>query len=248
MFCDTHCHLFQEYYENLDAILKEAFQKKVDRYIVAGCDAKSNREVLTLLNKEGIYGALGIHPEEVDQYTNEDIQFIEQNLNHEKVIALGEIGLDYHYTKENKKEQIELFEKQLSLAEKYHLPVVVHSREATSDTIEILKKYHVHGVIHSFTGSLETAKIYQKMGFCLGINGVITFKNCQLKEVIKNIPLDSILLETDSPYLAPVPYRGQKNDPSKILTIATFLSEIYQISIEELAKITNQNIKRIFDI
>lgn len=248
MFCDTHCHLFREYYENIDEILKIAKDNQVTRYIVAGCDDSTNREVLELLSKEGIYGALGIHPEEVDNYSDSDIQFIENNLKHQKVIAIGEIGLDYHYTKENREEQIKLLESQLSLAKKYHLPVVIHSREATEDTINVLKKYHVHGVIHAFSGSLETAKIYIKMGFCLGVNGVITFKSCNLKEVIKNIPLEYIVLETDSPYLTPVPYRGKQNDPSKIREIAQFLGSIYGVSLEELAKITNKNIARIFDI
>ncbi len=248
MFCDTHCHLFQEYYEDLDEIINIAKDNKVTRYIVAGCNNASNQEVLSLVNKEGIYGALGIHPEEVENYTDADIQFIEQNLKNKKIVAIGEIGLDYHYTKENKEQQIKLFEKQLALAEKYNLPVVIHSREATLDTIEILKKYRVKGVIHSFSGSLETAKIYIKMGFYLGVNGVITFKNCNLKEVIKKIPLKYILLETDSPYLTPVPFRGKRNDPSKIKEIAKFLGEIYEVSLEELAKITNQNVAELFDI
>ena len=128
------------------------------------------------------------------------------------------------------------------------MPVVIHSREATNDTIEILKKYRVKGVIHSFSGSLETATIYIKMGFLLGVNGVITFKNCNLKEVIKEIPLNKIVLETDSPYLTPVPFRGKRNDPSKIKNIAEYICDLKHISMEELANITNENIMRLFDI
>ena len=248
MFCDTHCHLFKEYYENIDEIIKLAKKNNVNRYIVSGCDASSNQEIMELIARENVYGTLGIHPEEVENYSEEDLLFIEQHIHHEKIIAIGEIGLDYRYTKENKEEQIYLFERQLALAEKYNLPVVIHSREATEDTIQCLKKYHVHGVIHSFSGSFETAQIYIKMGFLLGVNGVITFKNCNLKETIGKISLDSILLETDSPYLTPVPYRGKQNNPSHILDIANFLCEIYSISLDELAKITNLNIKRIFDI
>lgn len=248
MFCDTHCHLYKEYYEDIDEIIKNAKENKVDRYIVDGCNSSSNKEVMALIKKDGIYGTLGIHPEELDGFKEEDLNFIENNINNPKIIAIGEIGLDYHYCKETKEEQIKLFEKQLSLAEKYNLPVVIHSREATEDTINCLKKYNVNGVIHSFSGSLETAKIYIKMGFVLGINGVITFKNCDLKNVIKEIDLDNIILETDSPYLTPVPYRGKQNDPSKIIDIARFVSELHNISLEELAKITNSNIKRIFDI
>lgn len=248
MFCDTHCHLYKEYYDQLDEILKNAQDCHVNRYIVDGCNSVSNKEVMDLIQIENIYGTLGIHPEELDGFKDEDLIFIEENLNHSKIIAIGEIGLDYHYTKENRSEQIELFECQLALAEKYNLPVIIHSREATEDTINCLKKFKVKGVIHSFSGSLETAKIYLKMGFLLGVNGVITFKNCNLKDVIKEIPLNHILLETDSPYLTPVPYRGKRNEPCRILDIAIFVSELHNVSLEELAKITNSNIKRIFDI
>lgn len=248
MFCDTHCHLFREYYEDIEEILKLAKENQVNRMIVAGCDAKSNEEVLSLLNHEEIYGAIGIHPEDVENYQSSDLEFIEKNLSHSKIIAIGEIGLDYHYGKENRLRQIELFEAQLALAEKYNIPVVVHSREATQDTIECLRKYKVKGVIHSFNGSLETANIYIKMGFLLGVNGVITFKNCNLKDVINSIDLHSIVLETDSPYLTPVPFRGKRNDPSKVAVVVDFLCALYQVSRETLATITNENIKRVFDI
>lgn len=248
MFCDTHCHLFKEYYENIEEILQKAKDNKVNRYIVAGCDSKTNREVLNLLKVKEIYGCLGIHPEEVCRYTEEDLEFIEENLNQKKIIAIGEIGLDYHYDKETKQKQMELFERQLKLAELSQKPVVIHSREATNDTIEILKKYNVRGVIHSFSGSLEVANIYIKMGFLLGINGVITFKNSHLKEVIEKLDLSSIILETDSPYLTPTPFRGKPNDPSKVKTIAEYICNLKHISMEELANITNQNIKRLFDI
>ena len=249
MFTDTHCHIYKEYYENIDEILKNAKENKINRMINNGCDKKSNSEVLELIGKyENMYGALGIHPENVEEYIQEDIKLIEKQLNHKKVIAIGEIGLDHHYTKENKEKQKKLLEEQLSLAERYHLPVIIHSREATEDTINILKNYKTKGVIHSFSGSLETAKIYIKMGYLLGINGVITFQNSKLKDVIREIPLENIVLETDSPYLTPEPFRGKRNEPARILEIAKFISELKEISIEELARITNDNIKRIFDI
>ena len=166
-----------------------------------------------------MYGAIGIHPEEVENYSLDDIKFIEDNLNNKKVVAIGEIGLDYHYSKENKEKQIKLFELQLDIANKYKVPVIIHSRDATEDTINILRKYNIKGVIHSFSGSLETAKIYIKRGFLLGINGVVTFKNCNLKDILVNIGLNNIILETDSPYLTPVPYRGKQNNPSHILDL-----------------------------
>ena len=249
MFTDTHCHIYKEYYENIDEIMKNAKEKGINRLINNGCDLKSNNEVLCLIKKyDNMYGALGIHPENINIFKEEDLNKLEKTLNNEKIIAIGEIGLDYHYTKDNKQEQIKLFENQLKLATKYNLPVIIHSREATEDTINILKKYNLKGVIHSFSGSLETAEIYIKMGYLLGINGVLTFKNSKLKEVIAKISLDNIILETDSPYLTPEPFRGKRNEPSRICDIAKFISELKNVSLEELARITNANIKRIFDI
>ena len=195
-----------------------------------------------------MYGSLGIHPESADTYTDDDLHFIEEHINDLKVVAIGEIGLDYYWTKDNKEKQKELFEYQLKLAERVNKPVIIHSREATQDTIDILKKYNVRGVIHSFSGSYETACIYIKMGFLLGINGVITFKNCNLKDVVSKLDLTNILLETDSPYLTPVPYRGKRNDSSHIIDIAKFICELKGCTMEELAKETNGNISRCFDI
>lgn len=249
MFTDTHCHLFEEYYDNLDEIVKKINDNQVNRVINNGCDNKSNKEVLELLGKYNcMYGAIGIHPESADTYTKEDLEFIEEHINDDKVVAIGEIGLDYYWTKDNKEKQKELFEYQLKLAERVNKPVIIHSREATQDTIEILRKYNVHGVIHSFSGSYETACIYIKMGYLLGINGVITFKNCNLKDVVAKLDLGNIILETDSPYLTPVPYRGQKNDSSHIIDIAKYICDLKDCSMEELAKETNGNINRCFDI
>lgn len=249
MLTDTHCHIYKEYYENIEEVLNNAQNVNINRVINNGCSNASNIEVLELINKyDNMYGALGIHPEEIENYNEEDITFIEENLSNKKVIAIGEIGLDYHYTKENKEEQIKLFERQLALAQKYNMPVIIHSREATEDTINALKKYKVTGVIHSFTGSIETARIYIKLGFLLGINGVITFKNSKLKDVIKNVSIENIILETDSPYLTPEPFRGTKNEPARVSNIADFVANLYGIDRDTLSRITNDNIKRTFDI
>ncbi len=249
MFTDTHCHLYKEYYEDIDLIIDRALKAGINRFINNGCSDKSNKEVLELSKKyANMYIALGIHPEEIDNYKEEDLEFMEEHLKDDKVIAIGEIGLDYYYTKENKDKQIELLEKQLKLALKYSLPVIIHSREATEDTIKVLKKYKVTGVIHSFSGSLETANIYIKMGYKLGINGVITFKNAKLKDVFAKIGLEYLVLETDSPYLSPEPFRGKSNEPARIKNIAEFVADLKQVSLEELSVVTNQNIKRIFDI
>lgn len=249
MFTDSHCHIYNEYYDDIEDILELSKKNGVSRYINNGCDSNTNIEVLKLIdNYKDMYGTLGIHPEYVDSYNLSDIKFIEDNISNKKVIAIGEIGLDYHYTKDNKEAQIKLFELQLELAEKYNCPVVIHSREATLDTINTLKKYNIKGLIHSFSGSLETAREYIKMGYLIGVNGVITFKNANLKEVIKEIPLESIVLETDSPYLTPEPFRGRQNNPSHIIDIAKFISVLKNVTLDELAKITNNNLNTLFKI
>lgn len=248
MFTDSHSHVYKEYYDNIDLVVDEAKQNGITRIITCGCSSEENSEVIDVINNyPTIFGALGIHPENVSSYKEIDIDFIKKNIINKKVVAIGEIGLDYHYSKEEKEEQIKLLETQLSLAEEYDIPVIIHSRDATLDTLTTLKKYKCRGVIHSFSGSLETAKEYIKMGYLLGVNGVITFKNANIKDVIKELPLTSIILETDSPYLTPVPFRGEKNSPKNVLYVAKFVADLKNISLEELSKITNQNIERVFD-
>ena len=156
--------------------------------------------------------------------------------------------MDYHYGKENRDEQIILFKKQLDLASELNLPVVIHSRDATKDTVDILKKYSLNGVIHCFSGSLEIAKEYIKMGFLLGIGGVVTFKNSKLPLVVREIPLESIVLETDSPYLTPTPYRGSVNSSKYIPIIAEKIAEIKEISTSEVASVTTNNALKLFDL
>lgn len=246
-FVDTHCHVFKSDYANIDEILENASNNHIKYVINNGSNNETNKEVIELIKKyPNMYGAIGIHPEDVEGVMPDDIKFIEDNLGNEKIVAIGEIGLDYYYTKENKEEQIKLFESQLALAEKYNMPVIVHSRDATEDTINSLKKFKCKGVIHSFSGSLETAKIYIKIGYLLGVNGVITFKNAKIKDVIKEVGLKNIVLETDSPYLTPVPFRGTQNNPGHVLEIAQFVADLYNISLEELAEQTNKNITEMY--
>lgn len=248
MFIDTHAHILNKYYDNINEILDKALNAGIKYIINAGCSLDESQEVLKLAKEHDmLYCTVGIHPENVGIYKKSDLSALEKLLKEDKVLAIGEIGLDYHYTKDNKEKQIELFETQLKMAQDYNIPVVVHSRDATLDTINCLKKYKVRGIIHSFSGSLEVAKIYEKMGFLFGINGVITFKNCNLKDVYNKMDINNIVLETDSPYLTPSPYRGQKNDSSHIVDIAEFVSDLYGVSKERLSKITNANVGRVFD-
>ena len=245
MFIDTHAHIYAEYYGDKTEVINNAKNLGINLMINNGVDDRTNKEVLANLN-DSIYGAIGIHPENVLNYKIEDLEFIKENLSNPKIVAIGEIGLDYHYGKENKNEQIKLFESLLQIAQDYDLPVIIHSRDATEDTINSLKKFQVRGVIHCFSGSLETAQIYLKMGFLLGINGVITFKNAKLKEVIANIPLTKIVLETDSPYLTPEPFRGKLNEPANVYYTAKFLSEYLNIPMETLAQVTTENALNLF--
>lgn len=248
MLTDTHCHIFEEYYDVND-IMNKINSSKINRIINNACDFKTSLEVLDLSNKySNMYCAIGLHPENNLDELDDVMDLIVKNKDNTKMIAIGEIGLDYYYNKDNKSEQMNVLEKQLKLAEKLNLPVIIHSREATGDMISILKKYNVKGVIHCFNGSVETAKEYIKLGFKLGINGVITFKNCKLIDVFKTIGIDNIVFETDSPYLTPVPYRGEVNDPTYIMDIVDFVSKNIGVSEEDLADISNKNIKDIFDI
>lgn len=248
MFIDTHCHLSREDYDDIDKVIEEDKEAGVARIVVSGFSRESIEEAMNLKDTYDIvYVTIGYHPECADSVTLKDIDYLKSLLGKKKIIGIGEIGLDYHYTKDNKDKQLWLFEEQLKIAEYLNLPVVIHSRDATMDTINTLKKYDVNGIIHCFSGSLEIANIYIKMGFLLGIGGVVTFKNSKLKDVVKEISVDSIVLETDSPYLAPVPYRGKINSSKYLEFIAKFIAEIKNISVEELAEITSENALSIFD-
>lgn len=249
MFIDTHCHLFKDYYEDMDNIICKIKNRGIIALINNGCDSKTNQEVLSLLDKyDFMYGAIGIHPDYADNYNEDDLKYIMDNIGVEKIVAIGEIGLDYHYDNFSKEKQITLFKAQLKIAEKNNLPVIIHMREATNDVLNILKEYRVKGVIHCFTGSVETANILIKMGFFLGINGVVTFKNCNLINTIKEIGIGHIVLETDAPYLTPVPFRSEKNDSSHVVDTANFIANSLGIDVKKLADITTNNVKSLFDI
>ena len=248
MYIDTHCHLSREDYDDIDKVIEENKNANIDKIVVSGCSRESIEEVMDLKDRyDMVYVTIGYHPEYADTVTESDLDYLKSLLGEKKVVGIGEIGLDYHYTKDIKDKQIWLFEEQLKIAEEFNLPVVIHSRDATMDTINTLKKYKVKGIIHCFSGSLETANIYISMGFLLGIGGVVTFKNSKLKDVVKEVSLESIVLETDSPYLTPVPFRGKINSSKYLEYIANFIADIKNISLEELAEITSKNASSLFD-
>lgn len=237
---DTHCHITSEYYDNIYEVINKM---KDNIIIVSGTNKEDIKEVINLCNYKNVYGTIGIYPTE-----ELDLKIIEDNINNKKIVGIGEIGLDYHL-EHNKEEQINKFIKQLDLARKYNKTVVIHTREAMQDTYDILKNYKdLKKVIHCYSGSLEMAKEFIKIGCRLGIGGVLTFKNSKLKDVIKEIDLKYLLLETDSPFLTPEPYRGTKNEPYNIIYVAKKIAEIKNISLEEVLEVTTLNAKDQFDL
>lgn len=249
MFIDTHCHLSCRDYEDIDEVIRENRASGVDKIIISACEKEDFEEALFLAEKyPDIYLTLGYHPDAVLNVGKEDISYLRECLSGKKVVGLGECGLDYHYSKDDRDRQMALFEAQLKVAEELSLPVVIHSRDATEDTINTLKKYKVKGVIHCFSGKVETAKIYIKMGYKLGIGGVVTFTNSNLYKVVEEVGVENIVLETDSPYLAPVPFRGKKNSSKYIPVIAEKVAFTVSKSIQEVGLITSNNACNMFDL
>ncbi len=244
---DTHCHILSEYYDNIDEVINKMENNII---IVSGTNDIENKEVIDLCNKyKNVYGTIGIHPTEIDQITDNSYNIIIDNLNNKKIVGIGEIGLDYYWDKSKKEKQKEVFIKQLDIARRYNKSVVIHTREATNDVYEILKNYpDLKKDIHCFTGSNEMAQNFIKIGCKLGIGGVLTFKNSKLKDVLKEIPTEAILLETDSPFLTPEPFRSKKNQPYNIVYVANKIAEIKGVSTEEILKQTTLNAIDQFDL
>lgn len=248
MLVDTHLHLSNEDYD-IEEVLNNAKLANVKYFITGGTNKKNNLSDILLSKKyKEIYITLGYHPDEANNIKEEDLILLEEQIkeNRSKVVGIGEIGLDYHYEGYDKEKQIALFKRQILIAKKYNLSVVIHSRDATLDTYNILKEANVTGVIHCFSGSYETALNYINIGFKLGIGGVVTFSNSKLKEIVKLLDIKNIVLETDSPYLSP--YRGQKNEPKNIKYIAQFIADIKEMDLKNIENITTLNAKEIFKV
>tara|TARA_B100000378_G_scaffold155220_1_gene125198 strand:- start:132 stop:902 length:771 start_codon:yes stop_codon:yes gene_type:complete len=250
-FIDTHCHL-----DKLDSTPEEAIieakQAGVQRMVTVSVDEPSLDFVSSMVQQfPEVYGSVGFHPHDAAELTEDLEQKIRKlALEEKKLIAIGETGLDYHYMYSSAEVQQQVFSKQLQLAVELNLPVIMHSREAETDTLNILQEIPVLplGVAHSFTSSFEMAKTLIEMGWYIGINGIVTFKNAEdLREVVSWLPLDRLLLETDSPFLAPIPFRGKPNKPAHIPAIATFIAELRGISLEQLSEQTSANAQRLFN-
>ena len=247
---DTHSHInFEEYMENFNSLLEEMKQEEIEKVIIPGVEPSTFDEIIELCQKdEMLYCAIGIHPSEFETYNDDVEKRIYELCKNKKVIAIGEIGLDYHYCPETKEEQKTIMRKQLKIAEELQLPVLIHDREAHQDCFDIVNEYNLPAVVfHCFSGDKDFALKCVEKGYYIAIGGVVTFKNAKdLKEVAINTPLEYLLLETDAPYLTPVPFRGKRNSPKYLKYIAQEIADLRGISVEEVKEVTTQNAKRIF--
>lgn len=254
MIFDTHAHYDDDAFdEDRDALLAGMQEAGVEYIVNIGASMASSERSLALAKKYPfIYAAVGVHPDEVGELNEEKFEKLREWSMDEKVKAIGEIGLDYYWDKEGHDLQKHWFLRQMELAHERNLPMIVHSREAAKDTLDMViaaKPLELSGIIHCYSYSVEQAREYLNMGYYLGIGGVLTFKNAKkLKEVAEYAPLSQIVLETDCPYLAPVPFRGKRNDSAKIIHVAEELAAIKQVSVEDVLRVTNENGRKLYGI
>lgn len=250
---DTHAHYDDEAFrDDVHELLSGLPDKGVMGVVTCGTNLISSARSLELAKKyDFVYAALGYHPENIGDERKGDLELIAEFLSNEKkAVAIGEIGLDYYYDDgAPREEQIDLFERQLELAKDLDLPVIIHDRDAHGDTLEILKRYRPKGVVHCFSGSFEMAREVIKLGMFVGMGGVVTFKNARKAvDVVSDIPLDRLVLETDCPYLAPVPFRGKRNDSSLIAYVASVIGEIRDVEPQKLLDITCENAHALYNL
>lgn len=247
---DTHAHIDDsQYAEGLNEFIARQQAEGVEAILVPGVDAATIQPVLDVCQQypDYLFPGIGLHPENVGADWKEQLEDIHRSLIHNHYIAIGEIGLDYHFDTTFKAEQQEALRIQLGWAIERDLPVMIHSRDASEDCLNILRKFPgLRGVMHCYSGSNETAKEIIKMGLYLGIGGVITFKNCKLRDNLTGIPLERLVLETDAPYMAPVPYRGQRNESRWMKYVADVLAQVYQTTFEHIDAVTTANAKTLF--
>ena len=249
MIIDSHAHYDDEAFEeDRDNLLQSMQSNGIEKIINVGANIKGSRASIALSEQYPfIYAAVGVHPSDTEELNEEKMAWLKEVSKKEKVVAIGEIGLDYYWPEPDREIQKKWFIRQMELAQEVNLPVIIHSRDAAQDTIEILKQFPANGVIHCYSYTKESAKEFLKMGYYFGIGGVLTFKNARvIKEVASEIPLSSIVLETDSPYLAPVPYRGKRNNSMYLKEVVKQLAQIKQVSEEIVITTTLANAKRLY--
>lgn len=249
---ESHAHYDDDAFdEDRDQLLSTLKENGIGTVVNVGASVESMKKAYELaLKYDDIYAAVGVHPNETAELTENDIQWMKEQSSHPKVVAIGEIGLDYYWDEPERNVQKSWFSRQLQLAHEVNLPIIVHSRDAAKDTLDVMKAERaadLNGVIHCYSYSKETARDYLNMGYYFGIGGVITFKNAKkLKETVDYIPIENILLETDSPYLAPVPYRGKRNCSLYLPYVAQAIADLKQMDVEDVIRITTENAKKLF--
>lgn len=254
MLFDTHAHLNAiQYEEDLEEVIQRAVSENVTHIVVVGFDRQTITRAMELTNNyDMIYAAVGWHPVDAIDMTDEDLAWIKELSAHPKVVAIGEMGLDYHWDKSPKDVQKDVFRKQIKLAKEVNLPIIIHNRDATEDVVSILQEENaseVGGIMHCFTGSAEVAKQCLDMNFYISFGGPVTFKNAKKpKEVAKEIPMDRLLIETDCPYLTPHPFRGKRNEPSYVKYVAEQIAELREMNYEEFSQKTSDNARKVFGI
>jgi TatD DNase family protein len=254
MLIDTHTHLDDaRYNDDRDSMIARAQDAGVSTFVTIGCDLATSRSAVELAGRHPfVYATVGVHPHEAKHIADEWYDELHRLAQHDKVVAYGEIGLDYHYNHSPPQLQRDRFREQVCLARELHLPIVIHTREAQDDTIAILKDERaadIGGVFHCFSGDAWLAKDALDLGFFLSFSGVITFQNAaMLRDIVKTVPLDRMLIETDCPYLTPVPHRGKRNEPAHVRFVADKIAELKAVSIEEIEDITSRNAQRLFKI
>ncbi len=252
MFIDVHAHLCDDKFNDLKEIVEDAENQGVNKIISASynfASCEKNLEIAKMFNN--VFITVGIHPENVDEIQDDYLKKLKDMVKNKKVVAIGEIGLDYHWRDDNKDLQKRIFIEQIELANKLDLPIVVHCRDAIGDTLQILKEYtpKCESLMHCYSGSIESAKEFMKLGFSFSFGGVVTFKNAKnVQEVVKNIPIERIMLETDCPYMSPEPFRGKINEPKNISIIAEKIAELKNLKISEIEEKTTKNSEKMFKI
>lgn len=256
MIFETHAHYDDKQFDqDREVLIPELLQGNISHIVNIGASIESTEKSIELAETyENVYAAAGVHPSEIEELDEESFRWLKEQMKHKKVVAVGEIGLDYYWDKEARiqENQKYWFGRQLQLAREYSLPVVIHSRDAAEDTIKVMNQFHseeIPGVIHCYSYSKEMAFQFIEMGYYIGIGGVVTFKNSKkIKEVVEAIPLEKIVLETDSPYLAPEPYRGKRNYSGHLTYVVEKIAEIKNISIQEIEEVTYRNAKDLFKL
>lgn len=251
---DTHTHLYSDAFkDDRDEVIRQAIQNNIKRFFIPAIDSETTQNMYELEKNypENVFLMMGLHPTHVKEDFEKELKLVEKELEKRNFYAIGEIGIDLYWDKTTLGIQQRAFKRQIRLAKKYNLPIVIHCREAFDEIFEVLESEHdekLYGIFHCFTGDLQQAKRALSFNMKLGIGGVVTFKNGGIDKFLNKIPLEQIVLETDSPYLAPTPYRGKRNDPVYILKVAEKLSEIYNLPLEKIAEITTRNSEEIFGI